>query len=424
MKNMIVHIEKNGNMIPVGTLTGTDYSDTRFAYLPEYLSSEDAQAISISLPLKQEEFNESQTQSFFDGLLPEGFIRRSIATQMHVDENDYVSILHELGKECLGAICILDEHETTTADYELLSIEQVRSLAAEGASKSIELVTKAHLSLTGASGKVGLYYSPTEDRWYLPHGSAPSTHIVKQSHIRLDNIVANEQLALLTASRCGIEIPHSFIINTANKKDSEVLFATTRYDRMMDVDQPHTKHLQKPLRLHQEDFAQAMGIPSAKKYEKTPEGYMNRMFEILRRYSVNPLKDQLQLWDRIVFNYLIGNTDAHIKNYSLLYAPNLRGIRLAPAYDIVSTTIYEQSTKEMSFYIGDEINIDKLSEDHFRKAAKDAGLGEKVAIKHLRDMKDCFNQALHDSAIELTRSGYKVALELEERILASTNYAR
>ena len=95
-----------------------------------------------------------------------------------------------------------------------MSAEEVKRLAQEGATESAELVTKAHLSLTGASGKVGLYYDNEKDEWYLPYGDAPSTHIVKQSHVRLKNIVANEQLCLLTAKKLGIEVPESFIVKT------------------------------------------------------------------------------------------------------------------------------------------------------------------------------------------------------------------
>lgn len=64
------------------------------------------------------------------------------------------------------------------------------------------------------------------------------------------------------------------------------------------------------------------------------------MFEVIRKCSSNPLEDQKKLWDICIFNYLIGNTDNHIKNVSLLYAENLNDIRLAPAYDMVSTMIY------------------------------------------------------------------------------------
>ena len=98
-----------------------------------------------------------------------------------------------------------ESQEEVPCSYEQLSLEQVRALAQEGATKSAELVTKSHLSLTGASGKVGLYYNQLDRQWYLPIGSAPSTHIVKQSHVRLDSIVTNEQLAILTAKKVGME---------------------------------------------------------------------------------------------------------------------------------------------------------------------------------------------------------------------------
>jgi len=81
-----------------------------------------------------------------------------------------------------------------------------------------------------AYGKVGLYYDEKEEKWYLPIGEAPSTHIVKQSHVRLKKIVANEQMCLLTAKYLGIEIPESFIVTTGGD-DETVLFATKRYDR-------------------------------------------------------------------------------------------------------------------------------------------------------------------------------------------------
>ena len=214
MSILNVSIERNGTMVPVGAIIGSDPSDACFAYLPEYAQGPDAAPLSISLPLQEEPFSAKQTSQFFEGLLPEGFTRRSVAQWMHVDEEDYLSILHGLGRECLGAICITEPGEVLEASYERITEQQVKELAAEGATKSAELVTKSHLSLTGASGKVGLYYSADRDAWFLPWGTAPSTHIVKQSHVRLDGIVTNEQLALSTAARCSITIPNSFIVNT------------------------------------------------------------------------------------------------------------------------------------------------------------------------------------------------------------------
>lgn len=197
-----------------------------FRYDPNYLKNMN-RAISNNLPLRNEPFSPQETAVFFEGLLPEGFTRRAVAQHLHVDEGDYPEMLAGLGNECLGAVRISSgDVEMPEPSYEPLSVEQVRALAEEGQSMSADLVTKAHLSLTGASGKVGLYYEPDEDRWFLPLGSAPSTHIVKQSHIRFSGIVENEQLSMRTAKKLGILVPDSFIINTGEGRDEEILFAT------------------------------------------------------------------------------------------------------------------------------------------------------------------------------------------------------
>lgn len=417
MIELDICIERNGGMVPVGTITGNDVSDAVFLYAEGYRSSPGAAALSISLPLQAEPFSPSQTARFFDGLLPEGFTRRSVAQWMHVDEANYISILHGLGRECLGAIRVTEKEEVLDASYEPVSSEHIRELAAEGTSRSTDLVIRSHLSLTGASGKVGLYYDADQGTWYLPHGTAASTHIVKQSHVRLDGIVTNEQLSLLTAAQCGIAIPHSFIVNTGKGAENEVLFATERYDRVISPNASRISGLPRPLRLHQEDFAQAMGIPASGKYEQDGGMYMKRMFDILRRYSADPIADQMKLWDLTVFNYLIGNTDAHIKNFSLLYGADLKRIRLAPAYDIVSTVVYEQSTRDMAFSIGGAASIDDMDRESFRKAAKEVGLGERMALGRLREMCDRFIPALSAGAEKLAAEGYENAFDIKERIL-------
>lgn len=415
MKELIVNIERDGDLVPVGHIIGDDPSTACFCYGEEYLIH--GAPISISLPLQEQPFTAAQTKCFFEGLLPEGFTRRSVANWMHVDENDYLSILYGLGRECLGALCVTEEGEQLTASYEPVSEELVRELAAEGAVKSAELVTRSHLSLTGASGKVGLYYDEGKGKWYLPRGTAPSTHIVKQSHVRLAGIVTNEQLSLLTAAKCGIDIPNSFIINLGSGAENEVLFATQRFDRVFAEQPKEIAGLPCPYRLHQEDFAQAMGIPPAEKYEHGEKEYMKDMFDILRRYSSDPISDILKLWDVLVFDILIGNTDAHIKNFSLLYNKNQTSVRLAPAYDIVSTVIYKESPRDLAFRIGGTHSLDGISKESFRIAAGDAGIGEGMAMSRVAELRDRFREALHSSAGELTAAGYPLAAEIERRIM-------
>lgn len=417
MRILIVSAEINGNMVPVGTITEDSPGSAVFQYLPEYRETIQAHALSISLPVREEPYSSTETAAFFEGLLPEGFTRRLVAQWMHADEGDYLSLLHGLGRECLGAICVSEAGERSNARYEPITEQQVRDLAAEGASKSAEIVTSTHLSLTGASGKVGLYYAQNQNAWYLPQGTAPSTHIVKLSHVRLDNIIANERLALRTAELCGISVPESFIMNTGTGRDQDLLFATKRYDRIFSPKAQTINNLPRPYRLHQEDFAQAMGIYASQKYESGNAGYMKSMFEILRKHSADPITDMTSLWDMIVFNYLIGNTDAHVKNFSLLYSSDWRSIRLAPAYDIISTVVYDQSTRDMAFGIGGVHSLDEITLDSFRSAAHEVGIGERMAMQRLEKLCDSFAQALTQAADELADAGYTEALKIKERIL-------
>ena len=413
--NLNVSIEIQGKQHLVGFIRGNTAEDATFIYADEYLKIPDIKPISLSLPLQKEAFEPKQTRIFFEGLLPEGFSRRSVANWLKTDEQDYVTILEKLGRECLGAIQIYkDNTEKDEASYELLSTEQVCALAAEGATKSTELLMETHLSLTGASGKVGLYFDSICGKWYLPKGKAASTHIVKQSHVRLQQIVLNEQLCMLTAKKIGIEVPDSFIINLGQGEEDKILYATKRYDRMIGSDK-RIGDLCCPLRLHQEAFSQALGIPSSQKYEKNDTSYMKRMFQLLNDYASNPIEDRIKLWNMIVFNYLIGNTDCHIKNFSLLYDANLKGIRLAPAYDIVCTSIYGL-TDEMSFYIGGELHVSNMSRETFCKAAKNVGLGEKLAMKQYDYLKQNIISCMEQAARELYDAGFKEVLPIKEKI--------
>ena len=418
MKNLIVQIEINGTGKYVGNIKGSSSEDAVFSYAENYLADPDCRPVSISLPLERRVFDVVSTKNFFEGLLPEGFTRRCVAARMHADENDYLSILAEIGRECLGAVKIFDENDRTDMmEYRKLSAEEVLRFAREGASESAELVARSHLSLTGASGKAGLYYDEKKGEWYLPVGEAPSTHIVKQSHVRLEKIVTNEQLCLLAARNLGIEIPESFIIQAGNQ-DEEVLFATKRYDRKILPGNRRLNGLVMPYRLHQEDFAQALGIASAEKYEKNNAGYLRKMVELIRNYSAEPLKDQLKLWDICIFNFLIGNTDNHIKNFSLLYSEDLKSVRLAPAYDMISTVIYESSTENMALGINGKYDISDLKQEDFAAEAAWAGIGVKNAMKRFDIMASRFEGALKEACRLLMEQGFSEADSICGQIMA------
>lgn len=418
MIDLIVEIEISGLNCVVGKIIGNDYNDARFSYTVDYLQMEGSRPISLSLPLQTEAFGVHATRNFFEGLLPEGFIRKCVAKEVHVDTNDYLNILAVLGNECLGAIRIVDnEAAIPVTSYKLLQDAEIKALAQEGATESVQLITKSHLSLTGASGKVGLYYEPESKKWFFPEGNAPSTHIVKQSHIRLKKIVANEQLCMLTAKNLGIEIPESFIVNVGSDNKEDILFATRRYDRKFDEDSAVLNGLRVPYRLHQEDFAQALGIAASDKYEKSGAAYLKRSMNLLRSFSSDPITDQLKLWDICIFDYLAGNTDNHIKNLSLLYSKNLKSIRLAPAYDIVSTMVYDSSTEDMAMSIGGIYNINDIDRKAFEREALNVGLGKNMALKHFDKMVAGFCDAIDKASFTLMSQGLEYVDVIKQEIL-------
>lgn len=415
MKELQVSIEIEGKQHIVGVIEGENHEDARFRYLDEYMNIPGVRPISISLPFQRESFTPKITRCFFEGLLPEGFSRKAVANWVKADEGDYLTILEKLGRECLGAICIQEKGALwEESDYEPLSKEQVYALASEGATKSTKILMETHLSLTGASGKVGLYFDSQNNKWYLPKGKAASTHIVKQSHVRFNSIVLNEQLCMRTANKLGIDVPESFIINLGNGTDSDVLYATKRYDRQLFNDR-YIGELRCPYRLHQEDFAQALGISASEKYERNNCNYMKRMFKLINDYSSNPVEDRIKLWKMIVFNYLIGNTDCHVKNYSLLYSSDVKSIRLAPAYDIVCTGVYG-ITNDMSFYIGGELDAKKITRETFAYAANEIAFGEKLAMRIFDDMSDKLEKCIDEAADELLSIGFHNVREVRDSI--------
>ena len=416
MRELAVSIEIEGVQHFVGTIAGDDSADASFCYDRDYLVN--GVPVSVSLPLREEAFSPEATRAFFEGLLPEGFTRRSVAQWIRADEQDYLTILAALGKECLGALMIEDhrDRERSGAFYRELSMDQVRKLASEGATRSAEIVVSSHLSLTGASGKAGLYLGEEDGKWYQPIGTAPSTHIVKQSHVRLRNIIENEQLALRTAEKLGIPTAESFVINTGNYAEDEILLSTRRYDRDLENARFKIDGLPVPLRLHQEDLAQALGISSADKYEQDGDDYLRRIFRLIRNTAAYPLKDQLRLLDILIFDVLIGNTDNHIKNLSLLYSPDLSRISLAPAYDIVSTVVYKESTPEMSIAIAGVREWPRITRETFLAASEQIGISPRIIGNEYDRLSSGLTNALYSAAEELEASGLRHCKELADTI--------
>lgn len=148
---------------------------------------------------------------------------------------------------------------------------------------------------------------------------------------------------------------------------------------------------------------------------------MRKMFDLIRNNSADPIEDQQSLLRMIVFNYLIGNTDCHLKNYSLVYSPDLKTKRLAPAYDLVATRVYD-TTSEMSFFIGGELDIEKIDRQSFSKAAGETGMTSRIVLNTFDDVAQGLERAFEAAAGELASLGFEEADLLRKKILSTGGY--
>ena len=154
-----------------------------------------------------------------------------------------------------------------------------------------------------------------------------------------------------------------------------------RYDRTSLKAAPGSpEHLE---REHQEDFCQALGISPDNKYQIEGGPSLQQCFALLRELSSAPVIDLQRLLDAVIFNFLIGNHDAHGKNFSLLYG---RETRLAPLYDVLSTAYYPELAKKMAMKIGGEYISDKVQPKHFDELAEEAGLAKPMGKRRVWEL--------------------------------------
>ena len=215
------------------------------------------------------------------------------------------------------------------------------------------------LSLAGAQDKLPVIVR--ENRIGLPQASTPSTHIVKAPIGRLDGSVANEAFCLALARELSIDAPYA----VPRRAGSQEFLLVERYDRRFTGERHE--------RLHQEDFCQATGVPPELKYEREGGPGLTACFDLVREAASVPAGDLLALLDAVTLNFLIGNHDAHGKNFSLLYDAD--GTRLAPLYDLVSTAVYPGLSRKMAMKLGGEYRPDYVMRRHVDRFAAAAGLG-------------------------------------------------
>ena len=336
-----------------------------FSYSPRWLQSPSAQPLSRSLPLRPETFDDKATRPFFAGLLPEGDKRKLVAMALQVSpQNDY-ALLNGIGGECAGAVTLLEPGQQPTGlpseqyvrwldDGELIAILDELPRRPMLAGKD-----GLRLSLAGAQDKLPVVF--VNGHIGLPKQNTPSSHILKPAISAVEGSVYNEGLCMALAMRLKLSVASTSIRRVADR----VYLLVERYDRLRQPD----GSLQ---RLHQEDFCQALGVAPEYKYQNEGGPDLTQCFELIRKATRPCAPQVLRLLDYVIFNALIGNHDAHAKNFSLIYTR--RGTVLAPLYDTLSTAVYANLTDKMAMKIGSKYKFTEVQKQHWEQFAQAAGL--------------------------------------------------
>ncbi|WP_029916980.1 type II toxin-antitoxin system HipA family toxin [Pelobacter seleniigenes] len=381
MAALVVYLNRE----PVGWLMQVGGGGLSFLYQPEYLHNTAALPLSRHLPLQAEAFDNAPSRAFFENLLPEGSIRIQLARRLGISAENVFALLTELGGDCAGAVRLLPEgeHLETAGHYRPICVDE---LAAEldNLPNHPFLADEdgVRLSLAGAQNKLPVYFDGIN--FFIPAGDAPSSHILKTPIDHLENSVLNEAFFMNLAARAGLRVPSATVVEIGGRQ----FYLVERYDRKMAKDGI--------LRLHQEDFCQALGVESAFKYEKEGGPGFADCFKLLRGWSDEPLVDVGDLLRWALFNFLIGNADAHGKNISFLYADGV--VRLAPFYDLLSTAVYEpQVNNKFAMRMGGQKDPRYLAADNMEKFSAEIGVGLRVVKRELKALA----KKVEDAALEL-----------------------
>jgi serine/threonine-protein kinase HipA len=382
----------------VGRLIQDDGGQMRFEYVEGWLSKPGATPLSQSLPLRKERFTRKECQGFFAGILPEGSKRQTIAANLGISARNDFAMLEQIGGECAGAVTFLPAGQPLPErnySYRKLSAHQLAATLKELPKRPLLAGNEGiRLSLAGAQDKVALRIEG--DEISLPLGSAPSTHILKPDLERFAGVVFNEALCMKLAAAAGLPTAK---VETKAIEGIDYLLAE-RYDRTHRLTPGGVRVLE---RLHQEDFCQAQGIVSEMKYQKEGGPSLLQCFALLREVSSAPVIDLAHLLDAVIYNYLIGNNDAHGKNYSLLYhgaSMETLQIRLAPLYDLVSTIYYPELSRSMAMKIGGEYSSEKVLPQNFERLAEAASLAKPMVKRRVPDLADIVLAALATAPVE------------------------
>lgn len=388
---MAIEIEDKLNVFWNNEKVGTLYQvfkKNKIRLLFSYSDTWDGNPISLSLPIPDDRNELILATNFFKFLTFEESQKEIICGRLGIKETNNFALLKKFGKDCAGALQILPygitlekEKETVLRD---VTFEVEEHITSEAIYRDNKILTpnlfvdcKARLSLAGNQDKLPCVYK--DGKIYVPD-KGMTTHILKTPSKRFQNLPENEYLCMKLAKKIGFDVPDCELIKIADKW----CYVVKRYDR------------KDGQRLHQEDFAQALGLD--KKYQDEGGPNIKSCMSVIKNYHLSD-KDKEDFIKFVIFNYCIGNTDAHGRNYSILIPKNGQA-RLAPLYDLVCPLVYPLDRK-VAMSIGKTFVIDKIREVSWQEFCKDIDISIEKFDEYRNEIVEKINEHLLGEAVDL-----------------------
>ncbi|MCY4440412.1 MAG: type II toxin-antitoxin system HipA family toxin [Deltaproteobacteria bacterium] len=379
----------------VGQLTQDRHGDLGFVYSPDWLQREDAPPLSASLPKRTESYTRRECRPFFGGLLPEEGQRKAAAQALGVSSGNDFALLDKLGGDVAGALQLLPPGEPPqdphSAQPKLLDeADLIRVLDSLPIRPLLAGEEGLRLSLAGSQSKVPVVL--VEGEVALPSPRQPTTHILKPAIVRFPGTTENEAFVMRLAAATGLDAAW---VEPRVVRDRTFLLVA-RYDRSTDSE-GHVR------RIHQEDFCQALGINPERKYAGEGGPSFKDCFALLRRVSLRPAVEVLKLLDAVIFNLIVGNADAHGKNFSILYEEGRP--RLAPLYDLLATVAYPELSPRLAMKIGRRSTLAEMDARGWEAFAKDTVLGLSLVRRRVAEISVAVKDQTEGVAVRLIQSG-------------------
>ena len=348
-----------------------------FEYDPQWLAQPGAYVLAPQFSLGPERYTGPLVRNFFENLLPEGQVLEDVLAALHMRQASPFDVLGALGKELPGVLSLLPEDAARMQqqDYEPLS-RAALSLRLDERGQVPLLVANQHatMSLAGAQDKVGLRFDPKTGQLWDSKGLSPTTHIFKPDtrQARYAPSAINEYACMKLARALKLPVPRVWLLRVP-----QAVYVIERYDRLV----PPNGDIAS---LHQMDGCQLLGHGSAWKYQRTG-GLVSlpKLVHALRALSVRG-SSMLAFQRWVMFNYLIGNADAHAKNISLLIDGGRPGFKLAPFYDLVCVRAYGDTG--LALFIGDDETFDAVGRHSWEAWCTDCGFAVNETLKELRTL--------------------------------------